>query len=228
MALILSIETSSPVCSVCLSRNGKMIGLREDHSGLNHASLLTVFIQELFSEANLNIKQLDAVTVSAGPGSYTGLRIGVATAKGICYSISKPLIAVDSLQILAKSMQANFNDERLWYCPVIDARRNEIYFSLLDSKDVVLIPSRNMEVSALTPFEIAPNVKIIIGGSGANKCLKLWDSSNLILDSAAIFSAQHMMAISEEKFMNSQFENVARFEPSYIKPVFISTVKRSS
>jgi len=204
-----------------------VIGVREDRSGLNHASFLAVFIQELFSETRLNIDELDAIAVSAGPGSYTGLRIGAAAAKGICYSISKPLIAVDSLMILAKSMKSNFSGGNFNYCPVIDARRNEIYFSLLDSNFSVLIPSKNIEVSVAIPFDIPENVKIIIGGSGANKCLKLWDNSNFIEDCSAIFSARNMATFSEEKFKKSQFESVARFEPSYIKPVFISVKTRS-
>jgi tRNA threonylcarbamoyladenosine biosynthesis protein TsaB len=228
LAFILNIETSSPVCSVCLSIDGEVVAEREDKSGTNHASLLAVFIRDLFAKNNLNIHQLDAVAVSSGPGSYTGLRIGVATAKGICFSLSKTLIAIDSLHALASGMIERNSVKGFLYCPTIDARRNEIYYSIVDGDSNVIVPSINIELSSVLPFSFLIDKQILIGGSGAVKCLQYWNSSLLTLGSVTNHSSRWMVPLSEKKFATNIFEDARDFEPSYIKPVFFNTQKKSS
>jgi len=228
LPLILNIETSSAICSVCLSRDGEVISLKEDNSGTNHASRLTIFIQELLDQNNLSIQELDAIAVSAGPGSYTGLRIGVATAKGICFSITKPLIAVDSLHALAEGMIAAHPNNGFLYCPTIDARRDEIYYSLIDLKSSILIPSNNVILAPTIPFDIPGDKSILVGGTGAAKTIAQWNNSSLVYDETTLGSSKNMIAISNKKFYDSQFENVASFEPAYIKPAFINPARRGS
>jgi len=199
-----------------------VIAVKEDHSGTNHASMLTVFIRRLCDENHLSVADLDAVAVSAGPGSYTGLRIGVATSKGICFSIGKPLLAIDSLQAFAEGMRLRNDSDGLLYCSTIDARRNEIYYSLIESKDNVLIPSNNIELSSTIPFIIPENRKILIGGNGALKSMSFWNHSSIKIDSTTIHSSKWMARLAEIKFLSSQFEDINAFEPSYIKPVFFA------
>jgi len=205
-----------------------VIAEREDGSGTNHASLLAVFIRDMFTENNFNIHELDAIAVSAGPGSYTGLRIGVATAKGICFSLSKPLIAIDSLQVLASGMMANNSLKQFLFCPTIDARRNEIYYSIVSSDLTIIVPSINVELSPVPPFSIPDGKRILIGGSGVAKCLRFWKSSMLFADQNTRHSSRWMVPLSEKKFDAHVFENVKDFEPSYIKPVFFAAQKKSS
>lgn len=221
MALLLNIETSSPICSVCLSHNGEMIAEKEDASGTNHASVLISFIQLLFRQVNLGINDLDAIAVSAGPGSYTGLRIGTATAKGLCYSLEKPLIAIDSLQALAVGLGKKYSEKNFFYCPTLDARRNEIYYGLFGKDAEEIISSSNIILSESIPFGISGK-DIIIGGSGAGKCQSFWKDDALIFDYEIIPSARYMIPLSEKKFSHPQFEDIANFEPHYIKPVYIT------
>jgi tRNA threonylcarbamoyladenosine biosynthesis protein TsaB len=204
-----------------------VIALKEDNPGTNHASFLTVFIRQLLDNTHLSFAQLDAVAVSAGPGSYTGLRIGLATAKGICFSISKPLIAIDSLRALAEGMIVNNREESLLYCPTIDARRNEIYYSLIGVESNVLVPSVNIEISSNIPFEIPEIRKILLGGSGVTKIVSHWNQSSFKVDNETTHSAEWMAQLAELRFLATQFEDLSTFEPLYIKPVFILQKKNS-
>ena len=205
-----------------------MVAIREDESGTNHSSMLAVFISEILHEANVRTQELDAVAVSAGPGSYTGLRIGVATAKGICFAASRPLIAVDSLSALAVGMMENFPQDGILYCPTVDARRDEIYFSLLDSKFSVLLPSTNIILSSTIPFIIPEQKKILLGGTGSIKAFDKWKNSLILVDQATKHSSKYLIHLAEKNFHNSNFESVSDFEPLYIKPVFITLKKDRS
>ncbi|MBS1656755.1 MAG: tRNA (adenosine(37)-N6)-threonylcarbamoyltransferase complex dimerization subunit type 1 TsaB [Chitinophagales bacterium] len=222
MALILNIETSSAICSVCLARDGAVMGCKEDHSGTNHAALLAVYIKKLFEEHRMKAADLDAVAVSAGPGSYTGLRIGAATAKGICFAASRPLIAIDSLRILAEGMAERNKSIHSVYCPTIDARRNEIYFSLIHAGGTVIAPPRNLELSETLPFEIRAGEQVVIGGNGREKAMKSWVHKSIIADAETITSSRLMVRLAEEKFTAAVFENTTAFEPAYIKPVYFT------
>ena len=136
MALILNIETSTSVCSVALCEDGEIISQRENNEGKSHASLLTVFIDEILKEASVNIKKIDAIAVSKGPGSYTGLRIGVSVAKGLCYGVDLKLISINTLQSMAFGAILKFLEleENMLLCPMIDARRMEVYSALFNIK----------------------------------------------------------------------------------------------
>ena len=137
MSLILNLETSTQICSVSLSEDGNVIGWKEDSEGRNHAKLLTVFIEDLLKEKGLNPEDLDAIAVSKGPGSYTGLRIGVSAAKGMAYALSIPLISVNTLKMLASGYLQNHQELRsqqnILVCPMIDARRMEVYSAIYDT-----------------------------------------------------------------------------------------------
>ena len=126
MAIILHIETATTVCSVALSENGKLLSLKEENKGLKHAENITLFIMHVLKESGKKITDLDAVALSSGPGSYTGLRIGTSTAKGLCYALDKPLISVSTLQSLALNAITKTSDASALYCPMIDARRMEV------------------------------------------------------------------------------------------------------
>ncbi|HYV93181.1 MAG TPA: tRNA (adenosine(37)-N6)-threonylcarbamoyltransferase complex dimerization subunit type 1 TsaB [Chitinophagales bacterium] len=230
MALILNIETSSSVCSVCISRDREVILKKEDFSGTNHASMLAVFIQQLFQETKIGMKDLDAIAVSAGPGSYTGLRIGVVTAKGLCFSLDKPLIAIDSLQALASGLEKKIpvpgthdGKGNLIYCPTIDARRNEIYFGLYGREGEEILPSHNIILSSSIPFSIPDGHTVVAGGSGVLKCRQAWGDEPILYDDSVVSSARHMTFLSQKKFTVSMFEDIHSFEPHYIKPVYINT-----
>jgi len=202
-----------------------MILEKEDFSGINHASMLTVLIQQLFMETKLELQQLDAIAVSAGPGSYTGLRIGVVTAKGLCFSLDKPLIAIDSLQALALGLGKKFPSDDLTYCPTIDARRDEVYFGLFGKNSEQILASNNITLSSILPFSIPDNHRLLVGGSGVLKCRQFWSDKKISFEDTMVSSARNMIFLSEKKLFATQFEDTVTFEPHYIKPVYITSPK---
>ena len=139
MSLILNIETSTNTCSVALAQNGELLSYKEEHNIQSHASLITVFIDEVLQNAKKKASELDAVAVSIGPGSYTGLRIGLSCAKGLCYALNIPLITIDSLESLAQGMISEKYDANALYLPLIDARRNEVYYAIFNAKGEALV-----------------------------------------------------------------------------------------
>lgn len=225
MATILNIETSTEVCSVALAKNGTLLYLKEESEGLSHSKLLTVFIEDLLKENNIDIKQLDAVAVSKGPGSYTGLRIGVSVAKGLCYGLNIPLIAVDSLKALGFHAALNANEEML-FCPMIDARRMEVYTALYNSqgKEIKPVSAEIIEPDFLSDL-LADN-KILFFGNGAEKCKTQITHPNASFDGSSKTSAQFMLTLTEKKYINKQFEDLAYFEPYYLKN-FVATIPKN-
>ncbi len=233
MSLILNIETSTAVCSVALSRDGKLLSLKEDTAGMKHASHLTLFIEEILQENNLKVSDLDAVAISMGPGSYTGLRIGVSTAKGICYGAGIPLIAVSTLQSLTKLvlqkneyLQQVKNLETAYFCPMIDARRMEVYTAFYDNK-----AQQQREISADIIDENSfadalKNREIVFFGDGAEKCKSVLESNFGIFIDDVQASALGMIELSYEKFKHQQFEDVAYFEPFYLKDFVATTPQK--
>jgi len=222
LALILNIETSSPVCSVCISRDGILLAELKDHTGTSHASMLAVFIDELFRKLAVNPHDIDAIAVSAGPGSYTGLRIGTVTAKGLSYTLSKPLISIDSLHALSVVMSIKYPAAPFLYSPAIDARRDEIYFALFGHHNEIIIPSTHVLLSHAPLYPIPGDHTIIIGGSGALKTQHHWQNERIIYDPGIIHSSRGMIPLAEKKFFLSAFENPVDFEPHYMKPVYIT------
>lgn len=232
MAKILHIETATQLCSVALSQDEKLIALRESDEKNAHSRVLTTFIDEIFKSISQEISTIDAVAVSMGPGSYTGLRIGVSTAKGLCYALDKPLIAVSTLQAMAYGMSAPANLEgnadarNVLYCPMIDARRMEVYTAFFDSGNNMIgqIEAVNMDENYFANYLKTHN--IVFAGDGAEKCTSLFSQNRNILFVPKFFaSSKYMIGIARKKYLNNEFENVAYFEPFYLKD-FIAGIPR--
>jgi tRNA threonylcarbamoyladenosine biosynthesis protein TsaB len=213
MTLILHLETSTKACSVALSKDGSIVALKESLSDeFSHSENLTVFIQTVIKEAGLELKDLSAISVTSGPGSYTGLRIGVSTAKGLCYSLGKPLIAIDSLislALLAKEKHPSTN-----LCAMIDARRKEVYCAIYSS-DLELIKPITADI--LDEHSYKEYEPFVYFGDGAEKMQEDWQGRNCMADIELHASAKGQIALAFEKYQTHQFEDVAYFEPYYLK-----------
>jgi tRNA threonylcarbamoyladenosine biosynthesis protein TsaB len=226
MSKILLIETATNMCSVGISEHGVVIALRESAELRSHAELITVFIEEVVNETGISLPQIDAVAVSMGPGSYTGLRIGVSTAKGICFALDKPLIAIDTLQAMAAGMASTRNHGNELYCPMIDARRMEVYAALFNSSNERLMQTAALIIDEKS-FEgdLAEN-NIIFFGDGAPKCRQvLGNHPNAEFIDGFNPGVKHMAPMASRKFDKHQFENTAYFEPFYLKDFVAASPK---
>ena len=231
MACILNIETSTEVCSVVLSKNGEVVKEKESAEGLNHSKLLSIYIEEIFRESDISLGALDAVAVSKGPGSYTGLRIGVSLAKGLCYALDKPLISVGTLDALGLYTGRNLdkylkdidNISNLLLCPMIDARRMEVYTALYSREGEQLedVSAKIIDSSSFASW--LKDNKILFFGNGAAKSASVIIHPNALFCGPLKTSARFMFKLAEKKFEINDFENVAYFEPFYLKD-FIATV----
>ncbi|MBP6127973.1 tRNA (adenosine(37)-N6)-threonylcarbamoyltransferase complex dimerization subunit type 1 TsaB [Flavobacterium sp.] len=221
MALILNIETATKNCSVALSKDGRTLAIREiAEQNFSHAEKLHIFIEELLLETNVTLKEVKAIAVSQGPGSYTGLRIGVSAAKGLCYALSIPLIAVDTLEILARKI----NISNGIILPMIDARRLEVYSAFFDS-NYAKIRETKAEIIDENSFQEETEILHLIG-DGAMKFKEiLTDEKFKYYPEMQFPSATEMSLISFQKFQNKQFEDVAYFEPFYLKDFVLITKK---
>lgn len=230
MSLILNIETATTVCSVAIGKNGKLLSFKEVNNGYTHAENLTVFIQDLLKENNLSLKEFDAIAISKGPGSYTGLRIGVSAAKGICYSLNKPLIAVDTLQALIYSSQLPTSELQppTLYCPMLDARRMEVYCALYDETGKEIMPSTAKVIDENSFHEELNKERIVFFGDGALKCKNIFKHTNAVFIDNIFPSAKNMCMLSHKTLEQKQFENVAYFEPSYLKEFYTEKGKNKS
>ncbi len=234
MSLILCIETGTNICSAALSHNGTLLSLRESEEGRDHAQKLASFIDELLRENDIDADELDAVAVGMGPGSYTGLRIGTSVAKGICYGADKPLIGVSSLKSLAMVAVEDYNAgiiecgpiEDMLLCPMIDARRMEVYSAVYDSAGNELSPveARVIDESSLSNF--MPDRQMLLFGGGALKCRDVMKRPGIVYASVAP-SARGMAALADRKFRNGEFEDVAYFEPFYLKEFIAGVPKKN-
>lgn len=222
MALILGIETATSICSVALVSDGKLLAIRESVGARDHSAALTTYISEVFAEAGLLFQQLDAIAVSMGPGSYTGLRIGVSSAKGLCYALDKPFIAVDTLKSLAwqalqKLKQHGKYTGNILFAPMLDARRMEVYTAIFD-ENLQLIDPVNALIVTENSFEAFTSKEIIYFGDGASKCNTLFESkSNYIFLDNIDLSAVAICMLAETEFKNNNFADVAYCEPFYLK-----------
>lgn len=228
MTIILSIETATPVCSVALIKNNQVLAVKKSTRKNSHAEIVTVFIDELMKENQFSFKDLDAVAVSKGPGSYTGLRIGVSTAKGMCYALDIPLIAVNTLQSLAIGASFDYQpDEGLpvLFCPMIDARRMEVYCALFDksNREIRETKAEIIEPDAFQTYLVSN--KVVFFGDGADKCKEVIQHSNAVFLENVFPSAKNMAGIALDKFNKQQFEDVAYFEPFYLKD-FVAGIPR--
>lgn len=221
MVYILNIETATKNCSVSLSKGGKTIAVKQlSEEQFNHAEKLHLFIREVLDSQHISLKNLNAVAVSKGPGSYTGLRIGVSTAKGLCYALNIPLIAVDTLAILAEKVAVNSGI----IIPMIDARRMEVFTQMFD-KDYS--PISNAEALIVDENAFADTVgEIHLIGDGGTKCKSVLTHSKFVFHDDILYpSANEMSRLSFKKYKENTFEDVAYFEPYYLKD-FMLTVNK--
>jgi tRNA threonylcarbamoyladenosine biosynthesis protein TsaB len=226
LAYILNIETSSTVCSVSVAKNGELLTLKEINNGFTHAENLHVFIEEILTESSLNINQLNAIAISKGPGSYTGLRIGVSAAKGFAFGLNIPLIALNTLQIMTFGALAFFGDEEVIYCPMIDARRMEVYTSIYNHKLEQLTKTEALIVDEKSIIQFDAFDKIYFFGDGMPKCKTLLkEIKNAHFIENILPSAKNMSLLSFNKFKENQFEDIAYFEPFYLKDFLILSKK---
>lgn len=222
MNYILNIETATKNCSVALAQEGKIILCKEiAEEGYSHAERLHVFIEEIIQEAGITFQDLTAIAVSQGPGSYTGLRIGVSAAKGLCYALNIPLIAVDTLQVLAS--QASISEGVI--IPMLDARRMEVYSAIFNPN---LVKQREIQAEVITEasFETISEPVYFVGDC-AEKCQSVLVKPNFVfLPEIKYPSAKEMSTLSFAKFQQSDFVDVAYFEPYYLKDFMITTSKK--
>lgn len=219
MSYILNIETATKNCSVSLAKNGQTILCKEiAELGYSHAEKLHVFIEEIISEAKISFADLKAIAVSQGPGSYTGLRIGVSAAKGLCYALSIPLIAIDTLTVLAS--QLDHNDGII--VPMIDARRMEVYSAIFNAKKEMI---REVQAEILTEasFAAIDDVVYFVGDCNEKAKTVLTKPNFVFIDNVFYPSAKDMSALSFQKFEENAFEDVAYFEPYYLKDFMVQT-----
>lgn len=226
MALILSLETSTSVCSASIARDGKLIAEKVSYENKSHAILLTVFVEQLLNENGIKATELDAVAVSQGPGSYTGLRIGVSTAKGLCYALGAKLLAVDTLKAMAVMASKKAVARPDLFCSMIDARRMEVYTALYDADLNKVDNTRALVVDADSFAELLKDKKIAFYGDGAGKCRQVIDSPNAIFIDDVCPLASNMVQLAEEAYANADFKDVAYFDPFYLKD-FVATVAKN-
>ena len=221
MSCIINIETSTKVCSVALSKDKKILFNKEDYNGSSHAELLGVFVFDAVKFAEENDLRIDATAVSAGPGSYTGLRIGVSEAKGLCYGLDIPLIALSSLDIMAYQVIQS-GTEADYYCPMIDARRMEVYSAIYD-KSMKKIKEVSADVIDENSYsEIISKGKTCFFGDGSIKCKNRIISPEVIFLDDIYPLAAGMVTLAEKKYEQKEFVDLAYFEPFYLKE-FIAT-----
>ena len=230
MASILIIESSTEICSVALTKDGKLIDMIESEAGQNHARLITVFAEDLLKRNNIQPGELSAVAVSKGPGSYTGLRIGVSTAKGFCFANGIPLIAVGTLEAMAKHVVLNQSsyhlpeNPSLLYCPMIDARRMEVYAAFYNGQGVL---QREISADIITPDSYAEQLEnhpVYFFGNGADKCKSTLTHPNARFIDQLVPLAENMIAFGVKAFTEKRFADTAYFEPFYLKE-FQTTAK---
>lgn len=224
MSFILNIETATKNCSVAISKNGETILCKEiAEEGYSHAEKLHVFIEEAIAEAKISVQDLVAVAVSQGPGSYTGLRIGVSAAKGLCFALNLPLIAVDTLQTLAS--QAKVSDGKI--IPMLDARRMEVYSEIFNAKLQVERPILAEVIDANSFQDIKETVYFV--GDCAEKCKTVLTKENfMFLEDIKYPSAAAMSKISFDKYQKSDTVDVAYFEPYYLKDFMMTTPSKKA
>ena len=226
--LILHIETSTELCSVALSRGEHHLAVRENSEGRNHATMLTPFIHDLLTANDVSVNQLDAVAVSSGPGSYTGLRIGISTAKGLCYGGNIPLISVSTLQAMSMGFaQQHDIAESALLCPMIDARRMEVYTALYDKNGRQAEKIRAEIITEQSFTALLDEQPIYFFGNGAAKCRTIITHPNAFFDECFIHSASYMIQLALLAFNENRFKDVAYFEPFYLKD-FVAGPKKQN
>lgn len=219
MSLILCIETSTQACSVSLFFNDKLLANKQLISDqYTHAENLNPFIRELMSDSGHQLNDLNAVAVSQGPGSYTGLRIGVSAAKGFCYALEIPFITVDTLLLIAIAAKKKHQDDTLFFIPMIDARRMEVYASVYDNNLICIEDPHPVILDENSFKEFIDKGKVVFCGNGAEKCKTVFgDNPNVSFAEALHPLSSNMGEVAHMKFQKKDFADVAYFEPFYLK-----------
>jgi tRNA threonylcarbamoyladenosine biosynthesis protein TsaB len=225
MTHILCIETATEICSVAIAKNGETIALVEDTQGNNHASQLHILVAKALEKADLQFSDLHAIAVSKGPGSYTGLRVGVSAAKGYCYALQIPLIAINTLQSLANGFLQNNPSYSGVVCPMIDARRMEVYCALFNQTLHEVLPTQANIIDEQSFAEELTQNQITFIGNGAAKCQNTITHGQAKFDVSIRCNASYLSQLVQEAFTQNNFEDVAYFEPYYLKD-FIGTVAK--
>lgn len=252
MPIILSIETSTKSCSAAIHQDSKLLSISELYNEKSSSGMLTTLIEHVVKTASLTFQDLDAIAVAKGPGSYTGLRIGVSTAKGLCFALEKPLIAVNTLEVMASSICERFavrflipNSEseianriatanhseiiKILLCPMLDARRMEVYCAVYQSDTMAVVETTQAKIIEETSFaDLLQNHKIIFFGDGAEKCRAILSKhpNAIFLNETLNPSAKSVGILATKAFENNKFENVADLEPYYLKEFMTTTPKK--
>jgi tRNA threonylcarbamoyladenosine biosynthesis protein TsaB len=216
--MILQIETATTVCSVALAKDGEILAFKQVDQRNAHAEVITVFIDELLTDSGATYNDIEAIAVSCGPGSYTGLRIGISTAKGLCFALDKPLIAIETLKSMAYGVISQGVADEILLCPMIDARRMEVYTAVFNTKGERIQPTSAEIIDENSFANLLKDHQILFFGDGAEKCQSvLGNNPNAQFLPGFINSATHLTKKAGEKFRLKEFENVAYFEPFYLK-----------
>jgi tRNA threonylcarbamoyladenosine biosynthesis protein TsaB len=230
--MIICLETATNLCSVALCDDKRVISLRESNESKSHASLLTVFIGEILKENSVSAGSLEAIAVSKGPGSYTGLRIGVSAAKGIAYAASIPLLGIETTLSMYWGISEKFNsnpgsNSNTLFCPMLDARRMEIYYAIYNAEGKTIKEISAEVINENSFADIPESQKIILFGDGAAKCKGVIKRTNIHYADDFRISASSMRRPAYQAINDSHFENVAYFEPYYLKD-FIASIPRKN
>ena len=217
MAYILNIETSNEFCSVCIAKDGNVIAAIREETANNHAKVLTLHIQQLFEQANLTIADMSAIAVNKGPGSYTGLRIGLSVAKGLCYGADLPLIALSAFDIIIYDMISKNQQKKGSYLALIDARRQDAYMAIYNETMEAILPDGFLTICEQTLVDFSKFGPVFIGGDANFKIKKEWLGDFGTLVENFIYDADKMAQLSFQKFVKNETELVAYFEPYYLK-----------
>ena len=225
MSTIIHIETATAVCSVALSRNGEILQYKESDVPQSHSSKLGVFVEEIMQYVRQNNIKIDAISVSSGPGSYTGLRIGVSQAKGLSYGLDVPLIAIPTHKIMAQQVKDSVGSSAL-LCPMIDARRMEVYATFFDNDLNIVRDTAADIVGEESYLELLGEHQVVFLGNGADKCKDVITHSNAVFIDNIKPKATSMVVLADKAFEAKDFVDVAYFEPFYLKE-FVATVPRN-
>lgn len=226
MAYLLHIESSSTVCSVALSNDSNLLALEEIDGGYTHAENLHVFIQKILKDKSISAKELSAVSVSIGPGSYTGLRIGFSAAKGLAYALNIPLISIDTLQALAFSALEKEKHDGL-YCPMIDARRMEVYTAVYNQQLEMINPAKALILDEQSILSFPKEKDIYFFGDGMPKAKELLQTlPNARFIESIVPSAKALINLAFQKYTSKEFADIAYSEPFYLKEVYFTTSKK--
>jgi tRNA threonylcarbamoyladenosine biosynthesis protein TsaB len=223
VAYLLHIESTSTVCSVSVSENNTLIAIKEINDGFTHAENLHLFIQSVLQQVGLTLNQLHGISISSGPGSYTGLRIGFASAKGLAYALNIPLIKVDTLQSLSRNVIESVNKDA-YYCPLIDARRMEVYYAVHDIELIEIQKPANLILieNTISIFDLDKDIYFFGDGLGKSKnILGQLKRANFLEN--IVPSSKYLVSLAFDKFTNNEFEDLAYTEPFYLKDFYFTT-----